>query len=127
MTKNVQGLRITGVSTMSPGDPEAQLHSLLVGVLLNRPFPARKSRRIPAPVPVLRIPHRVGYKSFKAQQLAKGGAAYDFRLAGLVAAYVKVEIVGEGWVGLVWGQGRQKLFENKPVQGVAAVVDFASV
>ena len=69
-------------------------------------------------------PHGVGHEGFKTQQLAKRGAVQDVRLPRLVAAHVKIEIVGQGRVGLIRGQGRQELFQNETVQGVTAIVDI---
>src|SRR5208337_4915425 len=59
-TSHIQSSRITGISSVCPGNPEAQFHPVLVCELLDRPDTARKSRWIPAPVPVGWEPHRVG-------------------------------------------------------------------
>ena len=95
--------------------------------MLDRLRAARETRRVPAPVSVLGEPHGVGNEGLKTQKLTKRGARQHLGLARLAAAHIEVEIVGEGWIRLLRGQGWQELFENEAVQGITAIVHLAAV
>src|ERR1700722_7196647 len=96
-------------------------------VFLNRPGAVWKSLWVPSPIPGLRKPHRIDHKGLKTQIFGHSSAAKYALLVRVWTTAIQIEVIGESWVGIPFGEFWDQLFQYEAMQGVASIIDIAHV
>ena len=124
---HAQCLGMFGYATVGPSTPQRHLHSGRVHTLFNRSDPARKTPRIPSPIPCFGKPHGIGHERFESQIAARFDAPHDVAFGGAISPDVQIQVVGQDRVGTVSRNRGTQFLDHKSVQAVTSFVQIARV